>query len=105
MPATQEGPVAPKADYRRFYFVLFATAFVLRIVCMLWWKSYIFPTVVPYNEVGRLIEKLATGQGFSSPYGGNSGPTGAFPPVYPFLGSLIYRMFGGYSNATNIAIL
>ncbi|ABF43726.1 hypothetical protein Acid345_4727 [Candidatus Koribacter versatilis Ellin345] len=105
MPTMPDAPVAAKPDYRNLYISLFATAFVLRIVCMLWWKSYIIPTAVPYNEVGRLIEKLATGQGFSSPYGGNSGPTGAFPPVYPFLGSLIYRLFGSYTHATNIALL
>ena len=105
MPTVQAPNSSAKPDYRKLYLALFAVAFALRIVCMLWWKSYIFPTVVPYNEVGRLIEKLATGQSFSSPYGGSSGPTAAFPPVYPFLGSLIYRLFGSYTNACAIAIL
>jgi 4-amino-4-deoxy-L-arabinose transferase-like glycosyltransferase len=105
MPPTQAPNSSAEPGNRKLYFALFAVAFLLRIVCMLWWKSYIFPTLVPYNEVGRLIEKIATGQGFSSPYGGNSGPTAAFPPVYPFLGSLIYRIFGSYTSTCAIAIL
>ena len=72
---------------------------------MLWWKSYNFTSLAPYNEVGRLIERLATGRGFSSPYGGDTGYTAAFPPLYPFLGSLIYRTFGSYTATARIAIL
>ena len=90
---------------RRLYVALFATALVLRIVCMLWWKSYIMPTGEPYHEVGRLIQRLAMGRGFTAPYGGETGYTAAFPPVYPFLGSLIYRIFGSYSAACRIALL
>ena len=110
MPATLQNPVAAteaaeQSSLRRLYFALFAAAFVLRIVCMLWWKSYNFPTGEPYNEVGRLIQRLATGHGFTSPYGDETGYTAAFPPVYPFVGSLIYRLFGSYSSACRIALL
>lgn len=93
------------ADFRGLYIALFVTALGLRIACMLWWKSYIMWTPEPYNEVGRLIERLATGHGFTSPYGGETGYTAAFPPVYPFLGSLIYRVFGSYSDACRMALL
>ena len=109
MPSTvQESTAAGNEsglDYRKLYLALFAVAFLLRIVCMFWWKSYNFFTPAPYNEVGRLIERLATGKGFTSPYGGETGYTAAFPPVYPFLGSLIYRLFGSYSAAARIALL
>ena len=96
---------AANPGFRRLYFALFAVAFVLRIACMLWWKSYNFPTPSPFNEVGRLVERLATGHGFSSPYGGETGYTAAFPPVYPFLGSLLYRIFGSYTAMARITLL
>lgn len=109
MPATvQESVVAPDADqpdYRKLYLALFACALLLRIVCMLWWKSYNFATPAPYNEVGRLIERLATGRGFTAPYGDETGYTAAFPPVYPFFGSLIYRLFGSYTTLARISML
>ncbi len=98
LPAAQQDP-------RKLYLLLFAVGFLLRIACMLWWKSYNFTSLAPYNEVGRLIERLATGRGFSSPYGGDTGYTAAFPPLYPFLGSLIYRIFGSYTATARIAIL
>jgi 4-amino-4-deoxy-L-arabinose transferase-like glycosyltransferase len=87
------------------YLALFVVGFALRVLCMLWWKSYNFATPAPFNEVGRLIERIATGRGFSSPYGDETGYTAAFPPVYPFLGSLLYRLFGSYSTLARIAIL
>lgn len=102
-PATAQA--VSKSHDRRLYIALFAVAFVLRMVCMLWWKSYNFALPAPYNEVGRLIEHLATGKGFTSPYGSETGYTAAFPPVYPFLGSLIFRMFGSYTAGARIAIL
>lgn len=94
-----------KTDFRRLYLALFVVAFLLRLVCMLWWKSYNFSTLSPYTEVGRLIERIATGKGFTAPYGDETGYTAAFPPVYPFLGSLIYRLFGAYMPIARIAIL
>jgi 4-amino-4-deoxy-L-arabinose transferase-like glycosyltransferase len=96
---------ASTRNHRNLYVAIFGAGFVLRIVCMLWWKSYNFPTAGPYNEVGRLIERLATGRGFTSPYGGETGYTAAFPPVYPFLGAVIYKIFGSYTTATRIALL
>jgi 4-amino-4-deoxy-L-arabinose transferase-like glycosyltransferase len=106
MPSTLAEPAQPTAnDYRKLYISLFVIGFLLRIACMLWWKSYNFYTAVPYNEVGRLIERFATGRGFTAPYGGETGYTAAFPPVYPFLGAVIYKLFGSYTAGTRIALL
>lgn len=102
---TTSQPTPAGTDYRKLYIALFAVGFLLRIVCMLWWRSYIGITPAPYNEVGRLIERIATGKGFTAPYGGETGYTAAFPPVYPFVGSLIYRLFGSYTRGTSIALL
>ncbi len=36
-------------------------------------------------EMGRVARSIAMGQGFSNPYGGNTGPTAWEPPLYPYL--------------------
>ncbi|HEY3928570.1 MAG TPA: glycosyltransferase family 39 protein [Candidatus Koribacter sp.] len=105
MPSTTPAPPEPQSRQRNLYILLFAAAFLLRMACMFWWKSYNFHSDPPYTEIGRLIERLATGHGFSAPYGGETGPTAAFPPVYPFIGSLIYRIFGYFGAPTRIALL
>jgi 4-amino-4-deoxy-L-arabinose transferase-like glycosyltransferase len=109
MPATVSeltyAPSATTPDYRKLYFALFGIGFALRIVCMVWWKSYNFGTLAPYNEVGRLIERLATGRGFTAPYGDETGYTAAFPPVYPFLGAIPFKLFGSYTPLARITIL
>ena len=38
---TTSQPTPAGTDYRKLYIALFAVGFLLRIVCMLWWKSYI----------------------------------------------------------------
>jgi dolichyl-phosphate-mannose-protein mannosyltransferase len=51
--------------------------------------------VVPFaQEAGSIAYSLATGKGFSSPFRNDTGPTAWLPPVYPFLLSLIFRVFG-----------
>lgn len=104
MPTISSESSSLRAD-RNLYALLFAIGFGLRMACLLWWKSYNFPTLVPYNEVGRLIEHLATGKGFTAPYGDDTGFTAAFPPVYPFLGAIVFKLFGSYSAAARISIL
>ncbi len=93
------------SSFRKLYFALFAAAFLLRIACLLWWKTYYIPSAPPFTEVGRLIERIATGHGFSAPYGDETGPTAAFPPVYPYLGAMIYKLFGNFEIPTRIALL
>ncbi len=56
-------------------------------------------------EVGRTAYSLAHGMGFSSPFGGNTGPSAWTAPVYPFIVSLAFRSFGSYSHASAFALL
>ena len=56
-------------------------------------------------EMGRIGRSLAQGQGFSNPYGGNTGPTAWEPPIYPFLIAGVFKLFGIYSNASAWALL
>ncbi len=56
-------------------------------------------------EIGRIADSLAHGMGFSSPFGGNTGPSAWTAPVYPWIVSLAFRMFGSYSRASAFALL
>jgi 4-amino-4-deoxy-L-arabinose transferase-like glycosyltransferase len=56
-------------------------------------------------EMGWIARALASGHGFSSPYHPWTGPTAMQPPLYPFLLSLVFRMFGVYSLTSGFVIL
>jgi len=62
--------------------------------------------VVPFaQETGNIAYALASGQGFSSPFRNNTGPTAWLVPVYPVILAGIFRMFGPLSiPALNAAI-
>ena len=56
-------------------------------------------------EIGRIGDSLAHGMGFSSPFGGNTGPSAWTAPVYPWIVSIAFRLFGSYSRASAFALL
>lgn len=56
-------------------------------------------------EMGRVARSIALGQGFSSPYEGNTGPTAWEPPLYPFLMAGVFKVFGIYSRASAWVLL
>ncbi len=56
-------------------------------------------------EVGRIAYSIATGRGFSSPWGGDTGPSAWTAPVYPYIVALSFRLFGLYTHAAAIALL
>ena len=56
-------------------------------------------------EIGRIAYSLATGHGFSSPFGGETGPSAWTAPVYPWVASLAFRAFGPYSHAASFSLL
>jgi uncharacterized membrane protein YhhN len=50
---------------------------------------------VPFaQETGSIALALSEGQGFSSPFRSNTGPTAWLVPIYPFLLSIIFRVLG-----------
>jgi len=51
-------------------------------------------------EMGRVARSIALGNGFSSPYEGNTGPTAWEPPLYPYLMAGAFKLFGIYSQAS-----
>lgn len=57
------------------------------------------------DEMGRIAESIASGRGFSSPYGVRTGPTALMPPVYPYLLAGVFDLFGNGSLASAFVIL
>jgi 4-amino-4-deoxy-L-arabinose transferase-like glycosyltransferase len=56
-------------------------------------------------EMGRVARSIAQGQGFSNPYGGNTGPTAWEPPLYPYLMAGVFKIFGVYTHASAWVLL
>ena len=56
-------------------------------------------------EMGRIAASLASGHGFSSPFGPPTGPTAWEPPLYPYLTAGVFTVFGIYSKASAFVLL
>ena len=56
-------------------------------------------------EMGRVGRSIALGQGFSSPYEGNTGPTAWEPPLYPYLIGGVFKVFGIYTQTSAWVLL
>jgi 4-amino-4-deoxy-L-arabinose transferase-like glycosyltransferase len=56
-------------------------------------------------EMGRVARSIALGQGFSNPYGGDTGPTAWEPPLYPYLMAGVFKLFGIYTYASAWVLL
>ncbi len=84
-------------------------AFAVRVLWIVLAHTYRFRTTEANFgfgfEIGRLAYSLANGHGFSSPFGGDTGPSAWNPPVYPWVLSLAFRIFGSYSHAAAFAML
>ena len=56
-------------------------------------------------EMGRIGASLASGHGFSNPFGPSTGPTAWEPPLYPYLTAAVFHVFGIYSKASAFVLL
>ena len=87
--------------------IILAIALLLR-VGYLWNYTHEHPqqavAVVPFLfESGNIAHSLAVGNGFSSPFRVDTGPTAWLPPIYPLLLAGIFRTFGSYTFHSFIA--
>lgn len=83
--------------------------FVVRVLYIALAHSYKFRTTDANFgfgwEIGRIAYSLANGYGFSSPFGGDTGPSAWTAPVYPWIVSLAFRTFGSYTHAASFTLL
>lgn len=63
-----------------------------------------FPFAFGY-ETGAVAYSLATGHGFSSPFGGSTGPTAWLAPLYPTMCAVVFKVFGCFTEASRLVIL
>lgn len=56
-------------------------------------------------EMGRIGRAIATGYGFSDPFGPHTGPTAWEPPLYPYLIAAVFKIAGVYSVASAFILL
>lgn len=47
-----------------------------------------------YGEMANVAASIASGHGYSSPFGGSTGATAVVPPLYTWLLACIFKMFG-----------
>lgn len=86
-----------------------AIAFALRLCWIVIGHTYRFKTTDDNFsfgwEMGRIAAAIASGHGFSNPFGPPTGPTAWEPPLYPYLIAGVFRIFGTYSAASAFVLL
>ena len=95
------------------YVWMAAAAFLYRMALILYVRTYLFhtplaPMPLTYSfgyETGSIAASIATGHGFSSPFGVATGPTTWIAPIYPFLCAMIFKVLGVFTIPSAIAVL
>jgi len=106
--ATSTLPSSVTKSNKNLYVAIFFVGFLLRFGFVLLRKTFIhIPGVpLPYAlEVSSIAAHLARGQGFSSPFLRDTGPTAWVAPIYPLLVATVFKLCGVYSNASALVIL
>lgn len=84
-------------------------AFALRLCWIVIGHTYRFKTTdnnFSFGwEMGRIAASIASGHGFSNPFGPQTGPTAWEPPLYPYLVAGVFHLFGTYSTAAAFVLL
>src|SRR5271155_2329183 len=84
-------------------------ALFLRVGWILVGHTYKFKTVDNHFgfgwEMGSIGAAIASGHGFSNPFGPPTGPTAWEPPLYPYLIAGVFHIFGMYSRASAFVLL
>src|SRR3954467_14440895 len=98
-----------KRPWTHSIFFIVLVAFVLRLAVITIGHTYrITPRGDHFQfgwEMGRIARSLAQNQGFSNPTDLPTGPSAGAPPIYPYILSKIFKLFGIYSDASGWIIL
>jgi len=94
-------PSAHESNPYRAPRVIFWTAFLLRVAYITFGHTWRITAVNHHFEfgweTGRVAASLASGHGYSSPFGGNTGPTAWMVPGFTLLLAGVFKLFGIYS--------
>ena len=108
----QEISEAASSDWRRIHSSLYwivLVALLLRLSWIIVGHTYKFKAIdnnFSFGwEMGRIGAAIASGQGFSNPFGAQSGSTAWEPPLYPYLVAGVFRVFGIYSRPSAFVLL
>ncbi len=86
-------------------------AFLIRLFITLVFRTYTFPANAGENagrfasEIGGVAQSIADGRGFSSPYGGDTGPTALVSPVFAYFLAGVFKILGAYSHASALTVV
>lgn len=112
--AAQRAPAAHCADSQflelaRNPFLVTSVALAIRLAAMFWELKKTSlgagPDGIFHVELASIAHSIALGKGYSSPFGGQTGPTAFSTPIYPYLMAFIFRCFGVYTSAASYALL
>lgn len=93
-------------DERKLLLLAVIIALTVRVCALYIFQAYAIKSDWAFGyETGQIAESLALGQGFSAPFPNTQGPTAWLMPGYPWLLSVIFRLFGIFSPASAIAVL
>lgn len=94
---------------RTSFLWMFAIALAFRLALILLGHTYKFKA---YDndfsfgwEMGRIGRAIASGRGFSDPFGSRTGPTAWEPPLYPYLVAAVFRISGVYTHLSAFVLL
>jgi len=112
VPTTERVVIGPRELWSRVRASersIFLVALVLRVGWIIVGHTYRFKSAdnnFSFGwEMGRIAASLASGHGFSSPFGPETGPSAWEPPLYPYLSAGVFLLFGIYSKAAAIVLL
>ena len=84
-------------------------AFALRVAWIVIGHTYRFKSSDNHFgfgwEMGGIGASLASGRGFSDPFGAGTGPTAWEPPLYPHIIAGVFLLFGTYTKASAFVLL
>jgi 4-amino-4-deoxy-L-arabinose transferase-like glycosyltransferase len=106
---TDTGPPMPRSKFWNSPLAMLLVGLVIRLIASAFaYRDLLDPWRDHWEfgwETGRIAHSLATGHGFASPLYGAEGPTAWMGPVYPFLLSIVFRLFGSFTTSSAVAIL
>jgi len=100
----------PNSAEWRWLLVLTAVGLALRLALIFGLRTYVIPPKDDHylfaHEYGRIARSLAVGEGYACTFEiGKGGPTVNGAPFFAFSLSLLFRVFGVYSQAAAAALL